>query len=59
MTADTVLARSLIRLYGREALERANEYAHASERIGHPENQQLWLKVAQVIGERPAIRPAS
>jgi hypothetical protein len=49
----------MIRLYGREALERATEYAHASERIGHPENQRLWLKVAQVIGERPAVHPAS
>jgi hypothetical protein len=58
MTADNVLAKSLIRLYGREALERANEYAHASERIGNPENQRLWLRVAQVIGERPGIRPA-
>jgi hypothetical protein len=36
MTADNVLAKSMIRLYGREALQRANEYAHASERIGHP-----------------------
>jgi len=52
MTAGNVLAKSMIRLYGREALERANEYAHASERIGHPENQRLWLRVAQVIGER-------
>jgi len=52
MTADNVLAKSMIRLYGREAMQRANEYAYASERIGHPENQRLWLRVAQVIGER-------
>ena len=52
MTADNVLAKSMVRLYGREALQRANEYAYASERIGHPENQRLWLRVAQVIGER-------
>jgi hypothetical protein len=52
MTADNVLAKSMIRLYGREALQRANEYAHTSERIGHPENQRLWLRVAQVIGEQ-------
>jgi hypothetical protein len=59
MTADNVLAKSLIRFYGREALERANEYADTSERIGNPENQRLWLKVAQVIGERREVRPAS
>ncbi len=59
MTADNVLANSLIRLYGREALQRANEYALASARIGNPENHRLWLKVAQVIGERPETHSAS
>ena len=59
MTADNVLAQSLIRFYGREALERANEYAHAGERIGNPENQCLWLKVAQVIGGRREVRAPS
>jgi hypothetical protein len=59
MTADNVLAKSLIRLHGREAQQKANEYALASERIGHLENQRLWLKVAQVIGERPENLSAS
>ncbi|HEX4028224.1 MAG TPA: hypothetical protein VHX18_11450 [Rhizomicrobium sp.] len=59
MTADNVLAKSMIRLYGREAQQRANEYARASAQIGNPENHRLWLKVAEVIGERHEIRPAS